>query len=145
MWAHETVSRLINLRVCSCAHGCSNLQVAGARLIQMFLCTNFIFIQFLVTLAEKKSLQPQANIVHRKLRNLPPNQPPKPRGRHFPNPPPKRRGPVPSTGLVPFAGDAYSFNEFIIIYILYFVSHKLEDFEKKKKKNDNEFTDLRII
>ena len=121
MWAHETVSRLINLRVCSCAHGCSNLQVAGARLIQMFLCTNFMFIQFLVTLAEKKSLQPQANIVHRKLRDLPPNPPTKP------------IGPVASEGFDPFAGDAYSFNEFIIIYILYFVSHESEDFEKKKK------------
>ena len=71
MWAHETVIRLINLRVCSCAHGCSNLQVAGARLIQKFLCTNFIFIQFLVTLAEKKSLSLRAIIVHRILRLLP--------------------------------------------------------------------------
>lgn len=117
MWAHETVSRLINLRVCSCAHGCSNLQVAGARLIQKLLCTNFIFIQFLVTLAEKKSLPPRAIIVHKKLHELPSN------------PPPDHRGPVPS------AGDAYSFNEYIIIYILYFVSHELEeDFEKQKKK-----------
>ena len=65
------MSRLINLRVCSCTHGCSNLQVAGARLIQKFLCTNFIFIQFLVTLAEKKNLPPRAIIVRRKLRLLP--------------------------------------------------------------------------